>query len=64
MTYILPAFGVALMFSGLIIRKRNRPRYTSGKPMDAQSVTYYGRGEAIFLVGLLCYVTDLLFVKG
>ena len=63
MTYILPAFSLALMISGLIIRKRNRSRYTNGKSMDAQSVTY-GRGEAIFLVGLLCYVTDLLFVKG
>jgi hypothetical protein len=62
MSYIFPAVTLALMVTGFVIQKRNRSPYT-GRPMDAESITNYRRGEAIFLLGSVCYLIDLLLVR-
>ena len=61
---ILPVVSLVLMTAGFIIQKRNRSPYTGGKPVDAKSLASYGRGEAIFFVGSVCFLIDLLFVRG
>lgn len=63
MDIIVSVVALVLMVSGVIVQKRNRSPYT-GTPMDAQSITNYRRGEAIFFIGSVCYLIDLLFIRG
>ena len=61
---ILPVASIVLMTAGFLIQKRNRSPYGGGNPMEAKSLVSYERGEAIFFVGSVCFLIDLVFVRG